>query len=84
MLCRFFVLLGYGPSLLGMPDIEVLDILTIHCNTIDTKSSTDQIRRKQTDGWFYPNKLYGKKEATSPQGRAIQTWIQTQMLTLIQ
>ena len=36
-MCRFFVVPGNDPVLLGMPDIGILDILTINCNTIDTQ-----------------------------------------------
>ena len=33
-MCNFFVVLGNRQPLLGMPDIEILDILTINCNTM--------------------------------------------------
>ena len=33
----FFVVPGNGPTLLGMPDMELLNILTISCNTIHTE-----------------------------------------------
>ena len=32
--CIFFVVSGDGDALLGMPDIELLNILQINCNTI--------------------------------------------------
>ena len=32
--CRFFVVPGDGPALLGMPDIELLHILKIMCDMI--------------------------------------------------
>ena len=34
-ICNFFVVPWNGHALLGMPDIEPLDILTLNCNTID-------------------------------------------------
>ena len=36
---NFFVAPGNGQALLGMPDIEILDILTINCNTIGTEEA---------------------------------------------
>ena len=36
-LCNFFVVKGNRQALLGLPYIEILNILTINCNTIDTK-----------------------------------------------
>ena len=35
VICRFFVLLGDGPSLLGMPDIQLLDILKMMCEVVE-------------------------------------------------
>ena len=32
--CRFFVVPGDGPALIGMPDIELLSVLRITCNVI--------------------------------------------------
>ena len=34
IMCIFFVVLGDREVLLGMPDIELLNILNINCNTI--------------------------------------------------
>ena len=36
-ICNFFVVPEIGKALLGMPDIKILDILTINCNTIGTQ-----------------------------------------------
>ena len=33
----------YGPALFDMLYIEVLDTLTINCNTVDKEQSTEQI-----------------------------------------
>ena len=38
-ICSFFVVPGNGQALLGMPDIKTLDILTVNCNTIETKEA---------------------------------------------
>ena len=35
-MCKFFVVPGNGQSLLDMPDIDMLNIININCNTIDT------------------------------------------------
>ena len=35
-ICNFLVVPGNGQEFLGMPDIEVLNILTLCCNTIGT------------------------------------------------
>ena len=69
MLCRFSVVPGYCQTLLGMPGIEVLDILTINCHTIDTKPSIEQISRKKTDGWYCTNKTCDKLQDIDMQGK---------------
>ena len=43
-ICNFFVVSGNRQVLLGMPDTEILNILTINCNTVDTKE-TDRTAR---------------------------------------
>ena len=35
-MCKFFVVPGIRQALLGMPDIKMLNIININCNTIDT------------------------------------------------
>ena len=35
-MCKYFVVPGNGHELLGMPDINTLNIIHINCNTIDT------------------------------------------------
>ena len=35
-MCGFFKAPGNGPSLLGMPNNEKLDALTVDCHTVDT------------------------------------------------
>ena len=36
----FFVVTGNRPSILGMPDMELLDILSIQCNTMEFHSNS--------------------------------------------
>ena len=50
--CNFFVVSEKDPPFLGMPDIELLVILMINCNTIDTESS---------EGWWYTSKMQDAK-----------------------
>ena len=38
-LCKFFVVPGNGKALLGMPDIDMLNIIHRNCNTIDTQEA---------------------------------------------
>ena len=38
-MCNFFVIQGNSQELLGMPDIEILNILTKSCNTIGTEEA---------------------------------------------
>ena len=35
-MCKFFVVSGKGQALLGMPEIDMLNIMRINCNTIGT------------------------------------------------
>ena len=56
-MCKFFVVPGNGPVLLGMPHIKTLDFLIINCNTIDMQTSSEQISRKQTDERGCTNKI---------------------------
>ena len=39
MKCRFFVVPGGGPVILGMPDTEVLGILKITCEVTDSQQA---------------------------------------------
>ena len=49
--CTFFVVLGNGGTLLGMPDIELLNILNINHNTIGTEKEEKGINCiMRTDG----------------------------------
>ena len=38
-MCKFFVVPGSGKALLGIPHINTLNIITISCNTIDSKET---------------------------------------------
>ena len=42
--------------MLGMPDIETIDIITINCNTTDKQTSSGRISKRQTHSWNYTNK----------------------------
>ena len=44
--CIFFVVPGNGEALLGMPDIELLNILNINSNTIGTDKEEKGINCK--------------------------------------
>ena len=37
--CQFFVVPGDGPSSLRMPDIDLLGIIRVICETIDNKTN---------------------------------------------
>ena len=39
--CIFFVVPGDGDALLGMPDIELLNILNVNCNTIGAEKGAN-------------------------------------------
>ena len=53
--CKLIVVLGNGTDVFGMPDIELLEILAINCNTLATEVSTEWIRRK-SDRWVVLHK----------------------------
>ena len=42
-MCKFFLVQGNEQALLGMPDTDTLNIIHIHCNTIDTQKLTELI-----------------------------------------
>ena len=44
-----FLLPGSGQSLLGMPDIEALNVSTINCITIDMQPQSEQVYNKMED-----------------------------------
>ena len=51
--CRFLVVPGDGPALLGMPDIELFGIIRVMCGTIDNKTNDrkfDAQTRHAADG----------------------------------
>ena len=45
-MCSFFVVPGNGQTLLGIPDIKTLGILTINYNTIATKQADEAEKHK--------------------------------------
>ena len=47
-MCEFFEVSGNGPAFLGMPDIDILNIIHINCNTVDTQE-TDRANNCNTN-----------------------------------
>ena len=68
--CDFFVVPGNSQALLGMPDIDTLDVLTINCNTKDTQTQNQQIYNKTESQWQYTNNI---KEKDKPKKHNINT-----------
>ena len=48
-MCNFFVVPGNGQALLDTTDIEILNILTISCNTVGTEKADKDANTVQTD-----------------------------------
>ena len=55
MLGRFFLVPRNGQALLGMPDIETLDVLTIKCNTIGIQTQNKHTYCEMEDRCQYTN-----------------------------
>ena len=53
---EFFVVPGNGQVLLGMSDKDILNLLTINCNTIDMITQNEQIYNQVEDKWQCTNK----------------------------
>ena len=51
--------------MLGISDKEALGIITINYSIIDTKPSTEQVSRKQTDGEYCANKICNNMQDNS-------------------
>ena len=51
-MCKFFVVQGNGPALLGMPDIDMLNIIHMNCNRIDTQE-TDRANNCSTNATIH-------------------------------
>ena len=47
MKCKVLVVPGYGAALLGMPDIKLLNVLNILCNTVNVLQRCKGIMHKQ-------------------------------------
>ena len=47
--CRFFVVSGYGPVLLGIPDIEIFHILSVKCRTIEPRKYVREINEENVE-----------------------------------
>ena len=61
--CNYFVDPGNGQALLGMPDIDILDVLTINFARIDIQTQNEQIYNKVEDEQHCNNKM---QEAGKP------------------
>ena len=64
--CRFFVVPGDGPALLGMPDIELLDILKIMCKVMVAPEVGRNFDFKQCR---HPRALLQSKQSPMDHGR---------------
>ena len=56
--CKFFVVPGEGPSLLGMPDVETLELLSVNCNTIEPGQMNRQINEHRMQDKSNTNKAF--------------------------
>ena len=48
--CRLFIILGEGPVLLGMPDVQTFELLSVNYNTIGQNSKNRQTNEQRTQG----------------------------------
>ena len=65
--CEFLEVVGNGAALLVMPDIELLNILDITCNTVAVPQSCKEINAQKAEG-----KCCTKKSSTpNPMGQLI-------------
>ena len=53
--CRFFVVSGGGPGLLGIPDVEILELQSVNSNTLEPSWKSRQIsgQTKQDKSLLY-------------------------------
>ena len=76
--CNLFVVPGNGQALLGMPDIEILNILNINCNTIGTMETGRAANSVQTQP---SSRVQDLSNTIQTQGKKLAGWegaIQTQ------
>ena len=52
-MCKFFVVPGSSPALLGMPYIETPGVLTINCKTMGRQLTSDDNANKRNRNWQY-------------------------------
>ena len=55
MKCRFFLVYGEGPALLGMPDIKLLNILSIMCEVISKPPESRMFHSQTKDSSSSPS-----------------------------
>ena len=79
-MCRFFVVPGNSPPLQDTSYMEILDILTISCNTIDTQTSDEQINKRKEGGWSHRNKKQDDETQSQCYTKRIQVIILIQWL----
>ena len=65
--CRFFVVPGHGPALLGIPDTEFLGILKIMCNVPEGQ----QTDRKYDSETMEPSSALSCKVNTDKQNEQV-------------
>ena len=56
--CRFFVVVGGGPALLSIPDIELMSIIRVICETIDNKTG----RKFDVQAWHIAESTLQNKQ----------------------
>ena len=54
---KFFVVLGNGSALTGMSDTELLDIMSVQCNTLDTHHTDRDSNTQQAEEECYIIKI---------------------------
>ena len=55
-LCRFFVVPGDSPAVSGIPEIEIVGILSVKCNTIEPRRHIQEINEQHIEEKSCTNK----------------------------
>ena len=61
MHCHFFVVPGNGPTLLEMSDCERLQLVSVHCHTIDAGQQKRQVKKQSIQRQLKFNPLHANK-----------------------
>ena len=56
-LCGFFVVPGEGKTLLGMLNVEILELLCVNCKTIKVSQKNRHVNKQRTEDKSNTNKL---------------------------